>query len=386
MGQDLVLRNGLVSTDGQQIKADIGIVDGRIDCIDTDIKAKHEIDASNMIVVPGFIDIHMHGIGFESVTSGDLLHIAQLEAAQGASSFIAALFAPPEESIENLHRHRNATDELKALPQLAGFRLESPYLGYTGAGIPRDLASIKRKLTDSLLDAGNNHILIWDISPEIENACEEISYLSSRGVLCSIAHTRATIDQARAGVDAGARLVTHLYDTFVVPEMIDPGVYPVSLIDYLLTEDRLYCEIIGDGTHVHPILVEKAFRCKGLDSVVFVTDSNLGAGLPDGDYDLPGGWGMARVSGPNNGVRLIDREMGLAGSALTPIGSFRNAIKMFGQDLTTASRLCSLNPARLLNLNKGLIAPGYDADLVVLDRDLNVQWTISRGQIVYSAQ
>ncbi len=386
MGFDLVIRNGLVSADGRQIKADIGIVNGHIDCIDSQIKSAQEIDASDMIVLPGFVDIHMHGIGFESVTSGDLTKIAQLEAAQGTSSFVAALFAPPEESVDNLRRHRDATDDLRALPQLAGFRLESPYLGYTGAGIPRDLAPVSRKLTDSLLEASNGHILIWDISPEIDNACEEISYLSSKGIVCSLAHTRATIEQARSGVDAGARLVTHLYDTFVVPEMIDPGVYPVSLIDYVLTDDRLSCEIIGDGTHVHPILVEKALRCKGLDNVVFVTDSNLGAGLPDGDYDLPGGWGMARVSGPNNGVRLIDREMGLAGSALTPVGSFRNAIHMFGQDIATASRLCSLNPARLLGLNKGIIAPGYDADLVILDKDLNVRYTVSSGHVVYSAQ
>ena len=386
MGYTLTVRNGqIVGDNGRLTKKDIGISGRYIEGIDTGLKSEKEIDASDMIVVPGFIDIHMHGIGFEAVTSGDLSEIAHLEASQGASTFIAALFGPPDESIENLHRHLKDTDNLNALPQVAGFRLESPYLGYTGAGIPRDLAPITRKLTNSLLEASNGHILIWDVSPEIDHAAEEIAFLSSQGIVCSLAHTRATIRQAKQAVDAGARLVTHLFDTFEVPKMTDPGVYPVSLLDYCLVEDRLSCEIIGDGTHAHPILVEKAFRCKGNARTIFVTDSNLGAGLPDGDYDLPGGWGRARVAGSNQGVRLIEREMGLAGSALTPAGSFKNAVNMFGKSIAEASELCSHNPAKLLGLNKGNIIPGYDADLVILDSEFNVQWTIVNGQVIYAA-
>lgn len=386
MEYSLALRNGLIcNADGIQSIADIGISDNHIAVIDNKVTAKQEIDATGMQIVPGFIDIHMHGIGFEAVKNGDLLEIAKIEASHGTTSFVAALFGPPDESIDNLHRHLKDTDELQATPQIAGFRLESPYLGYTGAGIPTDLAPVSRELTDTLLEAGKGHILIWDISPEIENAFEEISYISSQGTICSLAHTRATIEEARKAIDAGAKLVTHLFDTFLLPVMTDPGVYPASLIDYLLVDDRVCCEIIGDGTHVHPLLVEKTFRCKGMDKTIFVTDSNLGAGLPDGDYDLPGGWGRARVAGPNNGVRMIDREMGLAGSALTPIGSFRNAIRMFNRNVADACRVCALNPAKLLGLNKGVIAPGYDADMVVLDSDMNIRWTISSGQIVFSS-
>lgn len=382
---DLAIRNGLIcNADGDCRISDIGISEGRINAIGNTIKAKSELDASNKRIVPGFIDIHTHGIGFESVKDGDIAEISRIEASYGATSFVPTLFGPPDESIENLCRHLKATDNLQASPQIAGFRLESPYLGYTGAGIPTDLAPVSRKLTDSILQAGDGHILIWDISPEIDGACNEIDYLSSKGIICSLAHTRASIEQAKDAVDAGAKLVTHLFDTFVVPTMTDPGVYPVSLIDYLLVEDRLHCEIIGDGAHVHPLLVEKTFRCKGLDKTVFVTDSNLGAGLPDGDYELPGGWGRARVSGTNNGVRLIDREMGLAGSALTPIGSFVNAVQIFKRRIADACRLCSLVPANLLGLNKGVIAEGFDADLVLLNEDLAIEHTISAGQIVYS--
>jgi N-acetylglucosamine-6-phosphate deacetylase len=162
----------------------------------------------------------------------------------------------------------------------------------------------------------------------------------------------------------------------------DPGVYPAGLTDYLLVEDRLVCEIIGDGTHVHPLLVEITLRCKTPQRVAFVTDSNYGAGLPPGRYTTPK-WGNIMIDGSNNGVRLCDRGMELAGSALSPIHSFRNVLHLFGKDLAVASQVCSATPARLLGLNKGEIAVGRDADLIVLDQELELLCTIAAGDVVY---
>jgi N-acetylglucosamine-6-phosphate deacetylase len=163
----------------------------------------------------------------------------------------------------------------------------------------------------------------------------------------------------------------------------DPDIYAPGLVDYLLVEDRLTCEIIGDGTHVDPMLVEMAFRCKPPSGLVFVTDSNYGAGMPPGRYVLPGDWGQVQVGAPNDGVRLPDRDMILAGSALTPIDSFRNVVSLFGKDLPAASRVWSGNPARLLGLNKGEIAVGRDADLILLDRELDLLYTIAGGRVIY---
>jgi N-acetylglucosamine-6-phosphate deacetylase len=163
----------------------------------------------------------------------------------------------------------------------------------------------------------------------------------------------------------------------------DPDMYAPGLVDYLLIEDRLTCELIADGTHVDPVLVEEAFRCKPPSGLVFVTDSNYGAGLPPGRYTLPGDWGDVQVGEPNQGVRLPDRGMILAGSALTPIDSFRNVLRLFGKDLATASRVWSANQARLLGLNKGEIAAGRDADLIVVDAQLELLCTIAAGKIVY---
>jgi N-acetylglucosamine-6-phosphate deacetylase len=283
-----------------------------------------------------------------------------------------------------MRRHLKETHDFKDTPQVGGFRLESPYLAYTGAGINKDLAPISQGLTNQLLKAGGGYIKIWDISPELPHAEETIRFLSARGIICSLAHTTCSIEQAKAAVDAGARLVTHLFDTFAIPKETDIGVYPAGLTDYLLLEDRVACEIIADGTHVHPLLVEKTIRCKPSEKTIFVTDGNFGAGLPAGEYTLPQGWGRVKIDGLNNGVRLIDRAMELAGSALTPIQAFRNAIKLFGKGIATASKLCSLNPARLLNLNKGEIAVGRDADLTILTPELKLTHTIVAGNVLYA--
>jgi N-acetylglucosamine-6-phosphate deacetylase len=382
--QALAIKNGSVLLpDGKLHSCDVLIQGGQIREIGPSLEAELQADAAGDYILPGLIELHTHGIRTESVETGDLAEYARIEASLGTTTFYPTLFCSPEESARHMRRHRRETDELWLLPQIGGFRLESPYLARTGAGVSKDFASISPETTGMLLAAAGGHIKIWDVSPELDGAPELIRQLSQEGIVCSIAHTEATIEQGRAAVDAGARLVTHLFDVFQLPERTGTGVYPQGLVDYLLVEDRVACEIIGDSTHVHPLLVEKTFRCKPSDRLVFVTDSNYGAGLPPGRYVAPGSWGTVQIDGPNNGVRQVDRNMGLAGSALTPIDSFRNVIRLFHKDIATASHVWSRNPARLMGLNKGEIAPGRDADLIVLDRNLDLCYTIVAGEIVY---
>lgn len=384
----LVIKNGnVLLSKGERIRpCDVLVRGGQINEIGIHLQAESQINATGCYVLPGLIDLHTHGIGFESAAVSTLTEYAKIEASYGTTTFYPTLFSPPEELASQMQRHRRETDELRQLPQIGGFRLESPYLANTGAGLPKDLVSIDWEITGFLLEAGGGHIKIWDISPELPGAPELIRQLSSDGIVCSLSHTQATLEQARVAVEAGATLVTHMFNTFVVPEMTDAGVYPAGLIDYLLTEDRVSCEIIADGTHVHPLLVEKAFRCKGPERIVFITDGNYGAGLPPGQYTLPGSWGRIAINGCNNGVRLIDREMALAGSALTPIDAFRNAVQLFHKDIATASQVCSKTPANIMGLNKGEIAVGRDADLVVLDSDLEILYTLVAGKIVYQKE
>jgi len=383
----LIVRNGKVLlADGRISRADMIIAEGRIRKIGGaragEFKQAEVINAAGKYVLPGFIDIHTHGIGYESYC-GSLVKYAAKEASRGTTTFYPTLFGSVDFICAHLRRNLAETRSLADVPQVGGFRLESPYLAKTGAGREKDLAKITRAHTGQLLEAGGGHIKIWDVSPELKNACETIRFLSRRGILCSMAHTNATIAQARAAVRAGARLVTHLFDTFAPPPVTDPGVYPVSLTDYFLLEDGVACEIIGDGTHVHPLLVALTFRCKPPDKIIIITDSNFGASLPPGEYLLPGSLRKATIKGPNDGVRLVSRLRGLSGSALTPLDAFRNAIRMFGRDIATASKLCSRNPAALLGLKKGEIKTGFDADLVILKPDLTLTHTIVGGKVLY---
>ncbi|MBN1836859.1 MAG: amidohydrolase family protein [Spirochaetales bacterium] len=378
--------------DGRLAPLHVEIRDGRIAALGPGSSAgqrrsdAERLDARGAMVLPGLIELHTHGIRTVSAGSGSLVEYARIEAERGVTTFFPTLFSSPQVSAEQLRRHRRETDELRLSPQVGGFRLEAPYLAMASGGSASALAQIEAETTNLLLEAGGGLIRIWDLSPELPGAPEAIRQLSGQGIVCSLAHTRATRAEGRAAVEAGARLVTHLFDVFFhTPEASDPDpdIYAPGLVDYLLIEDRLVCEIIGDGTHVDPMLVEKAFRCKPPEGLVFVTDSNYGAGLPPGRYTLPGEWGEVEVGSPNDGVRLPDRDMILAGSALTPIDSFRNVIRLFGKDVAAASRVWSTNPARLLGLNKGEIAVGRDADLIVLDRELGLLCTIAAGRVVY---
>ena len=384
MNNSLVIKNGTVLLPHEELQpCDLLIENGRIQEVGQSLASDMQIDATGRYVVPGLIDVHTHGIRTVNLQSGTLGEYASIEASCGTTTFYPTLFDTPEAIAEQMRRHRAETDELRLVPQVEGFRLESPYLARTGAGLAKDLGYITLQTTEMLLEAGGGHIKIWDVSPELDGSPEVIEKLSREGIVCSIAHTDATIEQGRTAVDAGARLVTHLFDVFVPPENTGGGVYPHGLVDYLLIEDRVKCEIIGDGTHVPDLLVEKAFRCKPPDGLVFVTDSNFGAGLPPGQYEAGGSWGRVQIDGPNNGVRMVDRGLGLAGSALTPIDSFRNVVRLFHKSIGVASRVWSRNPAHLLGLNKGEIAPGRDADLIILDRDLGLCYTIVAGQIIY---
>lgn len=382
-GNSLLIRQGrVVLSDGSIEPRDVLVEDGVVTGVGDGFECDRVIDANGAYVLPGIIDLHTHGIGLVSAGDDSLVEFAEFEASRGATTFYPTLFAPPDDLVSQMLRCRSETDELRLTPQVGGFRLESPYLARTGAGIADDLSEIGSDLTDALLDAGGGHIRIWDFSPELPGAPDLVRQLSGLDIICSIAHTQCSIDQAAAAVDAGARLVTHLFDTFVLPEVTEPGAYPAGLVDYLLIEDRLTCEIIGDGTHVNPILVEKALRCKAPYRTALVTDSNRGAGLEPGRYSL-GEWGDIVVNGPNEGLRLAGRYLVLAGSALTPIDSLRNAVQLFGQNLHTASQLCSRTPAKLMGLNKGEIAPGRDADIIILSLELELQYTISGGSVIY---
>ncbi|MGE5602137.1 MAG: hypothetical protein ACM30E_03745, partial [Nitrososphaerales archaeon] len=276
----MLIRNGTVLHNNRlEPAADLRIAGKSVAEIGPGLTADGEqvFDATGCYMLPGFVDLHTHGLEQIMVQDGGWREYARLQLRQGVTACLPTLFGPPAVVTEAMRQGRAETEDFSQTPNLVGFRLEMPYLAKPGAGQASSLTGIRPDTTDSMWEAGGGKIRIWDVSPELPDAVPFVRWAAERGIVTSMAHTRATPEQARAAVDAGLSLVTHLYDTFDPPPQLDGGVYPAGLTDYVQIEDRLVAEIIPDGVHVHGFLVEMTLRCKGLDRVAFVTDSVRGA-------------------------------------------------------------------------------------------------------------
>ncbi len=381
----MIIRGATVlHVDRLESGADVALSEGRIQGIGRGLQAapgEEVIEAEGLLALPGLIDLHTHGLKSVSVQDGSLVEYARLQLEQGVTTCVPTLYGSPDANRRRLMEAMAETRDLADTPNILGFRPEIMYVAKTGAGSAESLSAIDPDTSEALYAAARGRIPIWDVSPELDGALPFIRWARGKGIVVSLAHTGATVEETRAGVDAGLTLVTHLYDTFDLARQTDPGVYPAGVTDYVQIEDRLSVEVIPDGVHVHPFLVEKTLRCKGLERVVFVTDSLRGSGNPPGVYEgLAGGERIAVT--PDRGMRRLSDDA-LSGSCLTHLQSFRNAVRLFGRSMREASILCSRNPARLLGLNTGCLAAGMDADLILLDRELELAATLLAGELVY---
>lgn len=384
----MLIKNGIVLR-GNRLEAgcDVRVEGDRIVAVGRDLQpasGEKVIEAADCYVLPGIVDLHNHGVRHVMAQYDSLVEYAALLAAEGVTACVATLVGDIRENAEVMRQGLKETDNFRLTPNLVGFRPEINYVAKTGAGSAGSLAKITPDDTETLYKASRGSIRIWDVSPELPGAIPFIRWCRENGIVTSLAHSSATVDEARQAVEAGLSLVTHLYDTFDLPRMTDPGVYPVGLTDYIQVEDRLTAEIIPDGVHVHPYLVEMTLRCKGLERVALITDGVKGAGSPVGLYDglYPG----VRVAvTADRGVRRTSDDA-LSGSALTGIQCLRNAVNKFGRSLAEASFLCSRTPARVLGLKrKGYLAAGMDADIIITTKELTLIATIARGEMLYQA-
>jgi N-acetylglucosamine-6-phosphate deacetylase len=342
------------------------------------------IDARGHWVLPGLIDIHCHGMRDVMVDKDNIHLFAAYQLQNGVTACLPTLAGSPKQNMERMREVLRETKDFSLTPNLAGFRPEIMYLALASGGSSASLVKPEPRITEAVWNASGGRIRIWDISPEIEGALEFIQRCSRHDITSSMAHSSASIAQVRAAVDAGMSLVTHFYNLFPMGREVDEGVYPAGVTDYINVEDRLSVEIIPDGVHVHPLLIETTLRCKGTECVAFITDSLMGAGLPPGTYEglIPGE--PVEVTA-DRGIRRKSDGI-LSGSALTALAGFRNAVSRFGQTVPRASRLCSENPARLAGLSaKGRIAAGMDADLIILDSDFELKLTMVAGRTAWRA-
>ena len=337
--------------------------------------AAESVDLGGRLLVPGWVDIHVHGGGGASFDDGDperALAAVDLHRRHGTTSLVAGLVTA---SPAALLRQVAALAELCEAGELAGIHLEGPYLATQrcGAHDPALLRSPDLAEFQRILRAGRGHVRMITLAPELPGALELVRAAVSEGVVAAVGHTDADYATVCAAFDAGATVATHLFNQMRPLHHRDPG--PVAAA---LSYDRVTVEVINDGVHLHPAVVRMAWAAAGADRTAFVTDAMAAAGLGDGDYTLGG----RRVRVADGTARLADTGA-IAGSTITLADAVRRAVRDLGIPLAAAVRAASTVPAAALRLaDVGALLPGRYADLVVLEPDGTLHAVYHRGRPV----
>jgi N-acetylglucosamine-6-phosphate deacetylase len=324
------------------------------------------------VIVPGFVDLHCHGGGGHTFTTGDAAQAraaAAFHLAHGTTTMLASLVSSP---YELMRKATEAYAPLVADGVVAGVHFEGPYLSAVrcGAQNPEFLRDPSPDELTELIRLGDGAVRMVTIAPELPGALDTIAVLVQQGVIAALGHTDATYEQARAGVVAGATVGTHLFNGMRPPHHRAPG--PVIA---LLGARTVVCELIADGVHLHPGMLAFAARAAGPDRAALITDAMDAAGMSDGRYDLAGQ--EVVVSGA---VARLARDGSIAGSTLTMAAVLRQAVAS-GIELADASTMASTTPARVLGLadEVGALEAGLRADLIVLSPDLQVKRVMRAG-------
>jgi N-acetylglucosamine-6-phosphate deacetylase len=349
------------------------------------------IDGGGRLLTPGLIDIHTHGIENSAYEAGpeQLIEASRLPARYGTTCVLPTLYRSMTRArLDELERFA-AVLSLTEGVSMPGLHLEGPFMAVTGAGaqtIPGDVC-----LLDELLAAADGKVLAMSLSPEVPGIIPVIERLVERGVVPLITHTRATVAETEAAINAGACHATHFYDVFPLPEETDPGVRPTGAVETILADPRTSVDFIADGVHVHPTAIKAALAAKGWQNVMLISDSNVGAGLPPGDYDSPVG-GRVRIA-HGDAARICQPGSplngALAGSALTMNQGMDNLLKWLNLPEEQTWAMGTANPARLMrSVGKGTLRAGADADLVLWDQStgrLQAVRTWVNGRCVYES-
>jgi len=339
----------------------------------------------NWHLIPGMIDLHMHGamnVDVMDAKPDALATISKTLAKEGVTAFLGATMTADVVAIDNAistvkeYVANQAQNILGA--EMLGIHLEGPFISSQKSGaqnpkyvITPDIALIKRwqKLS-------NNLIKIVTLAPEESQALKLIKYLVKEEIIAAIGHSDATYDQAETAIKAGCDYATHIFNAMRPIHHRDPGV-----VAALLVNDEVTVEIIADGIHLAPGTIKLILKAKGFEQIVLVTDAMRAKGMKDGKYDLGG----QEVVVKKHEARLKDGT--LAGSVLTMDQAIRNFMQFTHSNLSDVIKLTSVNPAKKLRIydRKGSIAVGKDADFVILDDNYRVRLTVCRGKIIYQA-
>jgi N-acetylglucosamine-6-phosphate deacetylase len=357
--------------------------DGRIAAVGADLEPppRMEItDGRGLTLVPGYIDIHVHGGGGFSLATDDPEEIrsyARWVVSHGVTSFVATICAGTlQEGLGFVRTAAASTGVVEGGANILGVNLEGPFVsperrGALPAGwpAPADVREFER-----LVRAAGGRLRFMTLAPEVVNAEKVISTAVERGVAVSVGHSNAGYDTALFAFGSGASHVTHAFNAMRPFHHRDPGVVGAAL-----DSPRVTVEVIADGVHVHPATVNMLVKAFTPDRIALITDGVPPAGFDRGKFRL----GDEEATLAGNRVLLPDGT--IAGSAATMAGIVRNVVKWGVADLSDAVRMASTVPARVVGLSerKGRLATGYDADIIALDNDIKVVMTWVGGRLAY---
>jgi N-acetylglucosamine-6-phosphate deacetylase len=374
-------KNTFLLTEEGIIKTNIIIKDGIISYI-----GDKEIDGlitlpDDQILVPGFIDEHMHGINGYDVMDGSvetLRKIAEEVAKEGVTSFLATTStASIQKTINTLHAVKAFKEiDNSCYAEIIGAHLEGPFLSKTfqGAQLGEYIINPSISLMKEFIIESGNNVKLVTLAPEEENGLDLIKYLKEHNIIASVGHSNATFNIIEQSIKQGLTTVTHTYNAQKPIHHREVGVVGAAMLF-----DELYTELICDGIHVSSPAVKLLCKNKPLDKIVLITDSLPEKGLKDGVY-LDN---EQEIYVKNNELRLKDGT--LAGSSLTMNQAIKNIINFTGVSLTNAINFATSNPAKNLNIfdKVGSIKVGKLANFAVIDKEINVYQTIRCGNIIY---
>jgi N-acetylglucosamine-6-phosphate deacetylase len=384
--------NGQIITPSEIIKEGrVLIADGKIAHISSDdINAPGalEIDAGGKYVSPGFIDIHIHGGGghdFMDNTVEAFLAIAKIHAQYGTTAMLpTTLTSSKEDILETLRIFEIADKQNVAGAQFIGMHLEGPYfsLAQCGAQDPRFIRDPDPGEYREII-AASSVIKRWSAAPELKGAIEFGKYVTSKGILASVAHTDAVYEDVAIAFENGYTLATHLYSGMSGVTRRNAYRY-AGVIESAYLIDDMDVEIIADGIHLPPPLLKLVYKIKGPGKTALITDAMRAAGMPAGESILGGLKNGLKVIVEDGVAKLPDRSA-FAGSVATANLLVRNMIKMANIPLLEAVQMAATTPAAIMKIvdKKGSLVNDKDADIIIFDADINVKMTMIKGKIVF---
>jgi N-acetylglucosamine-6-phosphate deacetylase len=343
------------------------------------LPARHYTFAKECRLVPGFIDLHVHGAQGHDVMDGTqeaLIAISRALAKEGVTGFLATTMTAKKSVLDEvLSVIADAKAHLPAAA-LLGIHLEGPFIAKDKMGAQKgeDVLSPNANVFLRWQKMAKGEIKLVTLAPELPDANELIQTLVNNRVIASVGHTNASYAETQAAIRAGCTHATHLFNAMRGLHQREPGAAGA-----LLLSKEINAELIADGVHLHPAMLTLALCVKGKDRLVLVTDAMRAKCLGDGNYELGG----QAVVVKNKIAQLANGT--LAGSTLRMPDAIRNMTNFSGCELADAIAMASLNPARILglDLHKGTIDVGKDADMVVLDNELEVLLTMREGEVIW---